>query len=126
MDIYRQQILEHYKNPRNFGRLKNPDASHEEGNPLCGDKIGMEIKVTKLETGNRKLETVKFWGEGCAISMASASMLTEKIKSQSLEEIKKLTKNDVLKMLGTELSPVRLKCALLPLEVLQKTISLVR
>lgn len=124
MDLYRQQILDHYKNPRNFGKLDKPDASYETGNPLCGDRIGMAIKVTKLKTVNCKLETVKFWGEGCAISMASASMLTEKTKGKSLEEIKKLRYEDIKKLLGIELSPARIKCAMLPLEVLQRTIGL--
>jgi len=124
MDIYRENILDHYKNPRNFGRLEKPGASYEAGNPLCGDTIGMDIK---LITHNPELQTIgeiKFWGEGCAISQASASMLTEKVKGKSLEEIKKIGKEEILKMLGIELSPVRLKCALLPLEVLQKTIAL--
>ncbi len=121
MDIYREQILEHYKNPRNFGHLEKPEAAFETGNPLCGDRIGMEIRIK-----SKVVEDIRFWGEGCAISLASASMLTEKIKGQSLEEIKNLNKDDILKMLGIELSPVRLKCALLPLEVLQKTISLLR
>lgn len=120
MDIYRENILDHYKNPRNFGRLKNPAASYEAGNPLCGDVIGMEIKVR-----SKIIDDIKFWGEGCAISQASASILTEKVKGKNLEEIKKIGKEGVLKMLGIQLSPVRLKCALLPLEVLQKAITLV-
>ncbi|MEW6003638.1 MAG: Fe-S cluster assembly sulfur transfer protein SufU, partial [Nitrospirota bacterium] len=107
MDIYRENILDHYKNPRNFGRLENPDASYEEGNPLCGDIIGMEIKKRKMEDGRWKMEEIKFWGEGCAISQASASMLTEKVKGKDIEEIKKITKDDILSMLGIELSPLR-------------------
>jgi nitrogen fixation NifU-like protein len=125
MDIYRENILDHYKNPRNFGRLEKPDASYEEGNPLCGDVIRMEIKGRKMEDGRWKMEEVKFWGEGCAISQASASMLTERVKGESFEKIKDLTKDDVVSMLGIELSPIRIKCALLPLEVLQKAIALV-
>ena len=126
MDIYRQKILDHYKNPKNFGKIEKPDAFFEEGNALCGDRIGMGIKVTKLETGNWKLEDVKFNGEGCAISMASASMLTEKVKGINLEEIKKLRYEDIKKMMGTELSPARIKCATLPLQVLQKTVGLIK
>ena len=124
MNLYKDRILDHYRKPRNFGRIAKPDASYEEGNSLCGDRIGMEMK---LLTHNHKLITlgeVKFWGEGCAISQASASMLTEKVKGKSLGEIKKLGKEDILSMLGIELSPARLKCALLPLEVLQKLITL--
>ncbi len=120
MDIYREKILAHYKNPQNFGRIKNPDASLEEGNPLCGDKIGMEVQIE-----DKKIKEIAFWGEGCAISQASASLLTEKVKGQSLEETKKLTKDDILNLLGIELSPARLKCALLPLEVLQKVVGLI-
>lgn len=124
MDIYRENILDHYRNPRNFGRLEDPDATFEMGNPLCGDVIGMEIKVPKLEARSWKLEDIRFWGEGCAISQASASMLTEKVKGIRIEEIKKLSYEDIKEMLGIELSSARIKCALLPLEVLQKAISL--
>lgn len=123
MDIYRENILDHYKNPRNFGRLEKPGASYEAGNPLCGDVIGMEIK-TIIHHPSSVIQDIRFWGEGCAISQASASMLTEKVKGKNLEEIKKIGKEEILKMLGIELSPVRLNCALLPLEVLQKTIAL--
>lgn len=121
-DFYRENILDHYKNPRNFGRMKNPDIFYEEENPFCGDKIGMEIKW-KIENGKWKIvKDVKFYGEGCAISMATASMLTGKVKGKSLQEIKKLKPKDILKLLGVNLTPTRLKCALLPLEVLDKTL----
>lgn len=122
MDIYRENILDHYKNPQNFGRLQNPDASYEEGNPLCGDMIGMEVKLITHNSELRTIAEIKFWGEGCAISQASASMLTEEVKGKSPEEIKKIGREEILKMLGIELSPVRIKCALLPLEVLQKVL----
>ncbi|TSC53345.1 MAG: nitrogen fixation protein NifU [Microgenomates group bacterium LiPW_16] len=132
MDIYRENILEHYRNPRNFGKLTNPSISVKEENPLCGDSICMELKISKAflrikneKEKTRRIEDVKFTGEGCAISQASASMLTEKVKGKSLEEIKKIGKEEILKMLGIELSPVRLECALLPLEVLQKAVALV-
>jgi len=124
MDIYRQQILDHYKNPKNFGKLDNPDASFETGNPLCGDRIGIAVKVDKLKTKDHRLKAISFWGEGCAISMASASMLTEKVKGIKTEEIKKLRYEDIKEMLAIDLSPARIKCAMLSLEVLQKTISL--
>lgn len=120
MDLYRDNILDHYKNPRNFGHLEHPDASAEENNPLCGDKISIQIK---LQTTNYQLPTIsdiKFSGQGCAISMASASMLTEKAKGMKKEDVKKLNTQDILDMLGVELTPTRLKCALLSLEVLQK------
>ena len=122
MDIYKELILDHYKNPRNHGHLEKPDASLELGNPLCGDRIGMDIKI--LTTKCQILDTVSFWGDGCAISQSTASMLTEKVKGMKPEEIKKIKYEDLKKMLGIELSPARIKCAMLPLEVLQKTLDL--
>lgn len=112
--FYREYILDHYKNPRNFGRLENPDISHEELNPLCGDVIGMDLRV---KDGN--IDDVRFHGRGCAISQASASLLTERIKGMSLEEAKKIGKEDVLDELGIEISAARIKCALLSLKVLK-------
>ncbi len=113
-DFYREYILDHYKNPRNFGHLDDCDLAHEEANPLCGDVIGIELKVDQ-----GRISDVRFHGRGCAISQASASLLTERIKGQSLEEVKHLTKDDVLEELGIAISPARLKCALLSLKVLK-------
>jgi len=112
--MYREYILDHYKNPRNFGRLEGADISHEENNPLCGDVVGMDIK-----TRDGVIEDVRFHGRGCAISQASASLLTERLKGMSLEEARSLDKEDVLEELGIEISPARLKCALLSLKVLK-------
>jgi nitrogen fixation NifU-like protein len=112
--MYREYILDHYKNPRNFGRLENADISHEENNPLCGDVVGMDIK-----TQDGVIEDVRFHGRGCAISQASASLLTERLKGMALEEARKIGKEDVLEELGIEISPARLKCALLSLKVLK-------
>ncbi|HEX6348430.1 MAG TPA: SUF system NifU family Fe-S cluster assembly protein [Candidatus Dormibacteraeota bacterium] len=112
--MYREYILDHYKNPRNFGRLDNPDISHEENNPLCGDVVGMDIK-----TREGVIDDVRFHGRGCAISQASASLLTERLKGMSLEDARKIGKEDVLEELGIEISPARLKCALLSLKVLK-------
>jgi nitrogen fixation NifU-like protein len=112
--FYREYILDHYKNPRNFGRLDGADISHEEENPLCGDVVGIELKV---EDGN--IADVRFHGRGCAISQASASLLTERLKGMSLEEAKQIGKDDVLDELGIEISPARIKCALLSLKVLK-------
>lgn len=117
-DLYREQILDHYKNPRNYGDLVNPTVSSEEYNPLCGDRIFLQLLINK-----GKIMDVKFKGEGCAISTASASLLTEYIKSKNISDLKKLEGQDVLPILGIEnLSPGRLKCALLPLEALRKSI----
>ncbi|MDQ6637669.1 MAG: SUF system NifU family Fe-S cluster assembly protein [Candidatus Dormibacteraeota bacterium] len=112
--FYREYILDHYKNPRNFGRLEQPDVSHEELNPLCGDVIGMDFRLAE-----GKIEDVRFHGRGCAISQASASLLTERLKGMPLEEARKISKEEVLEELGIEISPARIKCALLSLKVLK-------
>jgi nitrogen fixation protein NifU and related proteins len=112
--FYREYILDHYKNPRNFGRIERADVSHEENNPLCGDVVGMDFKLR-----DGYIEDVKFHGRGCAISQASASLLTERLKGISLEEARNIGKEDVLDELGIDISPARLKCALLPLKVLK-------
>ena len=119
MDIYREMILDHYKHPHNFGHLKNPSASYTLFNSACGDKITMEVTID----GKGKVTDVRFSGEGCAISQAAASMLTDMIKGKTKEDIMKLTAADILVLLKTELTASRTKCAVLPLEVLQKTIS---
>lgn len=116
MDLYRDLILDHYRNPRNFGHLDKPDVVVEDHNISCGDRIIIEIR------GKGKIDDIRFSGEGCAISQASASMLTEKVKGMSKKQIAKMILNDILAMLGTQLTPSRVKCALLPLEVLQKAI----
>ncbi len=112
--FYREYILDHYRNPRNFGRLEKPDISHEEYNPLCGDLVGMDFRI---EDG--VIADVRFHGRGCAISQASASLMTERLKGMPLEEARKISKEDVLEELGIEISPARLKCALLSLKVLK-------
>jgi len=112
--FYREYILDHYKNPRNYGRLEHPDITHEEDNPLCGDVVGMDFKIK-----DGVIEDIRFHGRGCAISQASASLLTERLKGIALDEAKKIDKNDVLDELGIQISPARIKCALLPLKVLK-------
>ena len=114
MNIYEEDILDHYENPSNYGALENPDISYEEDNPLCGDKIQMDLTVK-----DGIIVDVGWQGYGCTISQAAASMLTERIKGQCLEDIKKLSKDDQLDMLGIPLGPVRLKCGLLALKVLK-------
>ena len=112
--FYREYILDHYKNPRNFGRLEHPDISHEEDNPLCGDVIGMDFRIK-----DGVIEEVRFYGRGCAISQASASLLTERLKGITLDQARKIDKADVLGELGIDISPARIKCALLSLKVLK-------
>lgn len=107
--MYQELILQHYRAPRNFGTLPDASASGEESNPLCGDHIRMELKFDPART---RLEEVRFSGDGCAISVASSSLLTERIKGKPLEEVERLTRDDVFHLLGIPLSPVRIKCAL--------------
>lgn len=114
MNIYQEELLDHYENPSNHGTLPNPDVSHEEDNPLCGDRIRIDLGV---EDGI--IKEVRFSGHGCTISLAAASMLTEEIAGKSLAEVKQLSRDDILEMIGIPLGPVRVKCALLPLKVLK-------
>ena len=118
MDLYSEIILDHYKNPHNYGSLKNPTLSAEDVNPLCGDKIRIDLK---LDSKN-KVENVGFSGEGCAISQASTSMLTDELLGKSLKEINKLTNEDIYKMIHVPLTPARIKCAILSLVVVKKAI----
>ena len=108
-DMYQEIILQHYRSPRNFGVLDHPTLVGEESNPLCGDHIRLQLAV---DPATRSVRDVRFDGDGCAISMASASMLTEKLKGRSLEEVGRLTREDVIQLVGIPLSPVRVKCAL--------------
>ena len=115
-DFYREEILEHYTHPHHYGTLEHADISHEESNPLCGDRVRFDIQ---LDGDGETVKDVRFSGVGCAISKASASMISDLILGKTLGEIKDLTKEDVLDELGIELGPVRLKCALLPLKVVK-------
>jgi nitrogen fixation protein NifU and related proteins len=108
-DMYQERILQHYRTPKNFGQLEHPDLSAEESNPLCGDHIRVDIQ---LDPSKEKVAEIRFSGDGCAISMASASMLTQKLAGQPLAAVEKFTRDDVLQLLGIPLSPVRVKCAL--------------
>jgi len=114
-DLYREVIIEHYKNPGFRGTLDPHDISFEDENPLCGDHIRIDLRMDE----NNRVREAAFSGHGCAISQASADLLLESIIGKPLEEVKKLTKQDVLDNLGIELGPVRLKCALLSLKVLK-------
>lgn len=114
-DIYREIILDYYRNPRNYGKITNPDIAQRDSNPLCGDELEMHLNIKE-----NKVADVKFTGKGCAISQASASMLTELIMGKNFEEVKNLSKEDILDNLGLhDLGPARIKCALLSLKVLK-------
>ena len=114
-DFYRDYILDHYRNPRNYGHLERPDAQADDLNPLCGDTIHMELKVDPAGV----VREIAFSGKGCAISQASASMLTESIVGMKLEDVAKLSKDVVLENVGIGISPTRMKCAMLGLRVLK-------
>jgi nitrogen fixation NifU-like protein len=117
-DIYSENIMDHYKNPRNSGNLNNPDVIFYDSNPLCGDEINIYIKIE-----NNKLTDIKFSCEGCAISKASSSIISEKVKEMDIKEILRLDKEFVLSLLKIPINPVRLKCAMLFLRALQKSIA---
>jgi nitrogen fixation protein NifU and related proteins len=114
-DLYREIIVDRYKNPLYRGELDPHDISFEDDNPLCGDHIRIDLRVGE----DNQVTEAAFSGHGCAISQASADLLVEAVVGKSLDEVKRLTKEDLLEMLGLELGPVRLKCALLSLKVLK-------
>ena len=114
-DLYREIIIEHYKNPSYRGHLDPHDIFFEDSNPLCGDHIQVELRVDE----NGSVSDARFDGRGCAISQASADLLMESIIGKSLADVKQLKRQDVLDLLGIELGPVRMKCALLSLKVLK-------
>jgi nitrogen fixation NifU-like protein len=114
-DFYRELIIDRYKNPHNKGTLEPHDYSYEDDNPLCGDEIRIDVRVDE----NDVVTEATFDGQGCAISMASADLLVENIIGKPVADIKEMSKEDILEMLGIELGPVRLKCALLSLKVLK-------
>ena len=118
-DYYREYILDHYRNPRNYGTLANPTAHAEDSNPLCGDQLAIDLVVE----GDHVSE-VRFKGRGCAISQASASMLSEMIEGKTVKEVVQLGKDDVLEALGISISPARTKCAFLSLRVLHRSLAL--
>jgi len=112
--FYREQIMDHYRNPRYHGRLDAPTASYEELNPLCGDMIHIDIAVA-----DGQLADARFDGHGCAVSQASASMLLEEVVGKPIEDVATFDRDDLFELIGVTLSPARMKCALLPLAVLR-------
>ena len=126
MNLYRDIIIDHYQNPRNFGELENPDATAREANASCGDMVELQIKIKKTE--NRKQKTmineIAWRGVGCAISTAGASLLSERIRSKEygVKKIMEMTDENMVEMLGGDISPTRLKCATLSLRALKKAL----
>ena len=118
-DIYRENIMDHYKNPRNFGKLENANIEFHDYNPLCGDEITVQLK-----TNGDEIKGIKFSGRGCALSMATASILTEEIKGKAIKDVEKLTNEDIFKMIGINVSPSRIKCVLLSLSAIKKGVKL--
>ena len=118
MDMYQEIILDHYKYPRNKGKLDDPDIEFRDYNPLCGDEVVIQAKLGK----DKVIEDVKFDGRGCAISQAAASMLTESVKGKKIGEAKSITNDEMLGMLVIPISHMRIRCALLALKALQKGI----
>jgi len=116
--MYQEHILDLYKHPHNTGRLKGATHSHRGHNPLCGDDISIELIVD----GEKRVKDVKFHGNGCALCIASASLITDAVKGKHIDTVLRLKKDDVLGMMKIPVSHVRLKCVLLPLEAVQKTI----
>ena len=119
MDYYREYILDHYRNPRNYGKLDHPDVHGEDSNPLCGDQLAIDLQID-----GDQVTAVRFQGRGCAISQAAASMLSEMIEGRTVEEVLQLGKDDVLDALSIPISPARMKCAFLSLRVLHRSLAL--
>ena len=116
--IYRENILDHYKHPHNKGSIEDAEIKSTENNPLCGDVITVNLKLNEL-----KVEDIKFSGNGCAISQSAASMLTDEIKGKILEDVKKITRKDIVNLLGIDVGPVRIKCAVLGLVAIKEGIN---
>jgi nitrogen fixation protein NifU and related proteins len=115
-DMYREVILDHYKNPRNYGSIEEPHAHAEGLNPLCGDEVAISVRFAE---DGETIQDVRFEGRGCAISQAATSMLTDLVKGRKAEEVASLPKEELLEEVGIQLTPIRLKCAILGLGVLK-------
>jgi len=115
--MYRENILDHYKNPHNKGEIENPEIKFTENNPLCGDVITINMKLN-----DHKVDDIKFSGVGCAISQAATSMITDEIIGKTLEEVKNMKREDVINLLGIEVGPVRTKCTVLGLVAIKNGI----
>ncbi len=114
-DMYREEILQHYKRPHNWGPMEDPDLEAEDNNPLCGDELKVMLRVGDDGT----IQDIRFDGQGCAISQASASMTSDEVKGMKVDDLLALDKSFVLDLLGIDISATRMKCALLSLKVLK-------
>jgi nitrogen fixation NifU-like protein len=114
-DLYREEILQHYKRPHNWGPMEAPDLEADDHNPLCGDQLKVMLKVD----GEGRVADVRFDGHGCAISQAAASMASDEVKGMAIDELLKLDRSFILDLLGIDISATRMKCALLSLKVLK-------
>ncbi len=119
--MYRQQILDHYKNPRNYGEIEDADIEHVGENPMCGDTIKMFVV---LADDQETIDHVSFIGDGCAISQASASMLSGELQGMAIDDVRDMDRDDVIDLLGVDLSPMRIKCAVLAEKVAQDGIAI--
>ncbi|HEY3920503.1 MAG TPA: SUF system NifU family Fe-S cluster assembly protein [Gaiellaceae bacterium] len=115
-DFYRENILDHYKNPRNYGQVEEAHAHAEGQNPLCGDEVSISLRFAK---DGETIEDVRFEGRGCAISQASTSMLTDLVKGKKAADVAAMPKDELIEEVGIQLTPIRLKCAILGLGVLK-------
>ena len=116
-DLYRQIILDHYKNPKNQRKILKPTVIKKGHNPLCGDHIEVHMRINKNE-----LEDISFEGKGCALSIATSSILTEELKGKKIEDIKKMTREDVYALIGIDVTPARNKCVMLPLTTIKQAL----
>jgi nitrogen fixation NifU-like protein len=117
--LYSDTLLDHFRNPRNYGSLPSPDAAYEEFNPLCGDRIRIELKIS-----DNRIAAASFVGDGCAISIAAASLLTELILGAEIDQGALISDEELLSSLKSDIKPSRMKCALLPLEALRSCVKL--
>ena len=114
-DMYKEELLEHYREPQNYGKIEDADVQYRDFNPVCGDEVEVFINVK-----DNKVEDIKFTGKGCAISQAAASIVTEHIKGMKVDEVKTITNEKMLELLPIEVSNLRIKCGLLALKAIQK------
>lgn len=126
MDLYAENILDHFQHPRHKGALTTPTITLDDANPLCGDKLKLDLQIEKNVEGNATIKDIGFEGSGCAISQAAMSMIAEELYGKTLDDAEKLSKENVYEMLGVPLSTARVKCALLSYTLLKKALILLK